>query len=132
MDIQPRYKCAKCRSVYDTEDEAADCWRDRISFHIDVEQIFYCPICGYENSSENEAIDCCGYTEQSNAVRNGIITKWRSWAFEHEAQGEEQRLRGVIGAAYLRLQRLDDSNPEVCHARRLLECAMNGNRAEWP
>jgi hypothetical protein len=72
------------------------------------------------------------YKEQENAERSGIITKWRSWAFEHGKKGEEERLRGVIGAAYLRLDRLDDSNPEVCHARQLLECAMNGKRADWP
>lgn len=69
---------------------------------------------------------------ERNAIRGSIITKWRSWAFEHGAKGEEQRLRGIIGAAFLRLERLDDSNPEVCHARQLLECAMNGNHAAWP
>jgi hypothetical protein len=71
-------------------------------------------------------------TAERNAVRNGIITKWRSWAFEHGAKGEEERLRGIIGAAYLRLERLDDSNPEVCHARQLLECAMTFEHAGWP
>lgn len=71
-------------------------------------------------------------TAERNAVRNGIITKWRAWAFEHGAKGEEERLRGIIGAAYLRLERLDDSNPEVCHARQLLECAMTFEHAGWP
>lgn len=67
-----------------------------------------------------------------DAHRREIVSKWREWALEDGATEEEARLRSVIGAAYLRLTRLDNSNREVCHARELLECAMTREPATWP
>jgi hypothetical protein len=73
-----------------------------------------------------------GRRQQSNAERAGIITQWMSWANEHGAKGEVERLRGIIAKAYLRLDRLDDSNPEAAHAREILQTAKDGGESTWP
>ena len=60
-------------------------------------------------------------------------TKWRKWAFDDTiSHAAERHLRKCISAAWLRLARLDDKNPEVCHARKLLECALSGENPAWP
>ena len=58
--------------------------------------------------------------------------RWREWALDSGAQGEEQRLRSIIAAASLRLARLDDSSPDVRHAREILDCAMSRKTHTWP
>jgi hypothetical protein len=75
----------------------------------------------------------CKQTEESqSSEREKIMEKWRAWTFDKGDDGEEARLRKIISAAYLRLERLDNSNPEVCHAKQLLECAITGDKANWP
>jgi hypothetical protein len=64
------------------------------------------------------------HKETTPKDRSALIVKWREFCFESGAEGEEARLISIIGAAYLRLARLDGSNPEIAHAKQLLECAM--------
>jgi hypothetical protein len=64
--------------------------------------------------------------------RRITIEEWRAWLHEGHISNEEKRLRKIISGAFLRLSRLDDSNPEVCHARDILEAAKNGGQGSWP
>jgi hypothetical protein len=73
-----------------------------------------------------------GYKEQSNAERAGMITKWKSWTCNYGAPAREERLRKAVSTAFLRLDRLDDSNPEVAHAKALLWCGFNDQKTDWP
>jgi hypothetical protein len=72
------------------------------------------------------------HKETTPEERASLIAKWREFCFESGAKGEEARLISIIGAAYLRLARIDSSNPEVAHAKQLLECAMTRKHASWP
>ena len=72
------------------------------------------------------------YKESTSSRREAELKEWRSWTFDNLGTGEEERLRKIISGAYLRLSRLDDSNPEVNHAREILEKALKGGEGSWP
>lgn len=67
-----------------------------------------------------------GYKLISAQEREIELNRWRAWTFDEPKGKEEKRLRKIISGAYLRLARLDDSNPEVNHAREILEQALKG------
>lgn len=64
--------------------------------------------------------------------REKELSEWRPWTFDEPVSEEEKRLRKIISGAFLRLSRLDNSNPEVCHARQILESAKHGGQGSWP
>jgi hypothetical protein len=65
-------------------------------------------------------------------LNEALLSVWRKWTFDKSVSTEEKRLRKIISGAYLRLKRLDDSNPEVCHAREILEKGKNGGEGSCP
>jgi hypothetical protein len=72
------------------------------------------------------------YKQFTFSCREAELNDWRSWTFDDPGTREEIRLRKIISGAYLRLSRLDDSNPEVNHAREILEQALKGGEGSWP
>jgi hypothetical protein len=72
------------------------------------------------------------YRSLTPSQRETELKRWRPWTFDEPQTKEEARLRKIISGAYLRLSRLDDSNPEVNHAREILEQALNGGEGSWP
>ena len=73
-----------------------------------------------------------GYKKISLQERELEFKRWRTWTFDDSEIKEEKRLRKIISGAYLRLARLDDSNPEVNHAKEILEQALKGGAGSWP
>jgi hypothetical protein len=71
------------------------------------------------------------YKEFSTGEREAEFERWRIWT-DQPGTGEEARLRKIISGAYLRLSRLDNSNPEVNHAREILEQGLLGGEGSWP
>ena len=72
------------------------------------------------------------YRSFTPSQRESELKRWRPWTFDEPQMKEEARLRKIISGAYLRLSRLDDSNPEVNHAREILEQALKGGEGSWP
>lgn len=72
------------------------------------------------------------YRPLTPSQRESELKRWRPWTFDEPETNEEARLRKIISGAYLRLFRLDDSNPEVNHAREILEQAIKGGEGSWP
>jgi len=72
------------------------------------------------------------YRPITSCQREMEMARWRAWTFGEPQTAEEARLRKIISGAYLRLSRLDDSNPEVNHAREILEQALKGGEGSWP
>lgn len=72
------------------------------------------------------------YREFTSSRREAELKEWRSWTFVNSGTREEARLKKIISGAYLRLSRLDDSNPEVNHAREILGKALKGGEGSWP
>jgi hypothetical protein len=72
------------------------------------------------------------YRSLTPSQREEEFKRWRPWTFDEPCTREEARLRKIISGAYLRLSRLDDSNPEVNHAREILEQALKGGEGSWP
>lgn len=72
------------------------------------------------------------YRSFTPSQRESELKRWRPWTFDEPQTKEEARLRKIISGAYLRLSRLDDSNPEVNHAREILEQALKGGEGSWP
>ena len=72
------------------------------------------------------------YRSLTPSQRESELKRWRPWTFDEPQTKEEARLRKIISGAYLRLSRLDDSNPEVNHAREILEQALKGGEGSWP
>lgn len=73
-----------------------------------------------------------GYRSKTPKERELELQEWRPWTFDETTTPEELRLRKIISGAFLRLSRLDDSNPEVNHARSILLQAKNGGSGSWP
>lgn len=72
------------------------------------------------------------YALKERHEREKEFAEWRPWTFEEPVSEEEKRLRRIISGAFLRLSRLDNSNPEVCHAREILKRAKSGGDGSWP
>lgn len=72
------------------------------------------------------------YKKFAENERESERAEWWPWVNDKCISEEEKRLRNIISGAFLRLSRLDDSNPEVCHAREILKSALSGGRGSWP